>query len=142
MKIVDANVLIYAADTSSRYHIVAKRWLDQALAGGSPVGFDWLVLMAFLRITTKHSVSDTPYTPAFAVSIMDTWLSARSAHVLRPGPGHLDRVRDLLAATGDLGGNIVNDAHLAALALEHKATVVTFDSDFGRFPGVKWEQPR
>jgi len=142
MKLVDANVLVYAVDASSPYHGTAKRWLDHALAGGSPVGFDWLALVAFLRITTKHSVSDTPLSPAEATSIVENWLEARSAHVLSPGLRHAERIRDLVEAAGGSGGNLVNDAHLAALALEHKATIVTFDSDFGRFPGIKWEQPR
>ncbi len=82
-----------------------------------------------------------PLTSAEAMATVDAWLGARSAQVLHPGPQHARLLTELLEAVG-VAGNLVNDAHLAALALEHKAVVVSFDSDFERFPSVRWERPR
>lgn len=141
MKLVDANVLINAVNAEARHHRAAKRWLDDALSGSSPVGFAWLALVAFVRITTHPSLAAMPLALGEAMAQVEEWLDARSAHVLQPGPRHAELLGGLLRAVGT-AGNLTNDAHLAALALEHKATVVTFDSDFGRFPGVRWERPR
>jgi len=140
MRIVDLNVLLYAIDETSVHHRVAHGWLDRALTGAAPVGFAWLVLAGFVRLATHPSLSAAPHTVTTAMDIVDGWLGARTAQVLHPGPGHAALVRELLEAAGG-AGNLVNDAHLAALAREHKATVVSFDSDFGRFPGVRWERP-
>ncbi|MFT3872269.1 MAG: PIN domain-containing protein [Nocardioides sp.] len=140
MKIVDLNVLLYAVDETSIHHRAARGWLDRALTGGAPVGFAWLVLVGFIRLSTHPSLSAAPATVTTAMDIVDGWLGARTAQVLHPGPGHATLVRELLAAAG-AAGNLANDAHLAALAREHKATVVSFDSDFGRFLGVRWERP-
>jgi len=141
VKLVDVNVLIYARDETSPHHRDAKHWLDRALSGGTPVGFSWLALVGFVRLTTHPRVMATPLTAAEAMDTVGHWLSARSAHVLHPGPTHPQLMRDLLQAAG-AAGNLVNDAHLAALALEHKTSVVSFDDDFDRFPGVRWERPR
>jgi toxin-antitoxin system PIN domain toxin len=141
MKLVDVNVLVYARDEDSPHHRVAKHWLDQALSGTTPVGFPWLVLVGFVRLVTHSRVMASPLTPAAAMDTVDHWLGARSAHVLHPGPNHARIMRELLDAAG-AAGNLVNDAHLAALAAEHKATVVSFDDDFDHFPGVRWERPR
>jgi len=140
MKLVDLNVLLYVANTDAVHHSSAKRWLDGALAGLAPVGFPWLVLVGFVRIITNPRSAPTPYTVTEAMSSVDAWLGARSAQVLHPGPQHPRLFREMLEA-GGRGGDLVNDAHLAALALEHKASVVTFDSDFRRFPGVRVERP-
>lgn len=141
MKLVDTNVLVYARDSGSAHHRVAKRWLDQALSGSTPVGFSWLVLVGFVRLTTHPRVMAAPLTPDDAMDTVDRWLGARSAHVLHPGATHNALLREMLRAAGT-AGNLTNDAHLAALAEEYKATVVSFDSDFDEFPGVRWEKPR
>ena len=141
MKLVDVNVLVYARDTTSAHHHAAKRWLDHALSGATPVGFPWLVLVGFIRLVTSPRVMDSPLTAAEAMDTIDHWLDARSAQVVRPGPHHSRLIRELLLAAGT-AANLTNDAHLAALALEHKASVVSFDDDFDRFPGVRWERPR
>lgn len=140
MKIVDANVLLYAVDRDARHHGSAKQWLDQALTRQEPVGFAWIVLMAFLRISTSSRIYAHPLTDDQALDVLDQWLSRPSAVIVDPGIGHIATLRALLAHTG-AGGNLVNDAHIAALAIENRATVVTFDNDFGRFPSTQWEQP-
>ena len=141
MKLVDTDVLLYASNPDAEHHETTKRWLDTALAGGAPVGFAWLALAGFVRIVSNPRFFARPVSPARAMDQVDLWLGSRSASVLQPGARHPQLLRQLLEAVGS-GGNLVNDAHLAALALEHRATVVSFDTDFGRFPGVRWETPR
>lgn len=141
MKLPDANVLLYAVNSADPRHAEARGWLDAALAGQETVGFAWIVLLAFLRLATKVGLFPRPLDPEGAVARVRAWTAQPASVIVTPTPRHLDVVAGLLAATGT-GGNLVNDAHLAALALEHGATVVTYDSDFGRFSGVRWEPPR
>ncbi len=140
MKLVDTNVLLYAVNESASQHDIARRWMESALSGGAPVGFAWLALTGFVRIATHPSILPSPLSTDSAMDLVDAWLAPPSARVLQPGPQHAIFLRQMLAAN-DTGGNLVNDAHLAALAAEHRATVVTFDGDFARFPGVRWERP-
>lgn len=140
MRVVDANVLLYAVNADTQHHAPSRRWLDHALAGNDTVGFTWLALTAFLRITTKVGLFPQPLLPEQALHQVAAWLDAPGARVLEPTPQHIGVLGRLLGAVGT-GGNLVNDAHLAAIAVEHRAEVVTFDSDFGRFPGVRWCRP-
>ncbi|MHB1599404.1 MAG: TA system VapC family ribonuclease toxin [Acidimicrobiales bacterium] len=140
MKLVDANVLIYAVNEADPKHEQARRWLDGTLARGETVGFAWLVLLAFVRLTTKVGLFPSPLGTTEAVAVVRSWTSQPSAVVLEPTPRHLEVLASLLEVTGS-GANLVNDAHLAALAVEHGAAVVTFDNDFARFRGVTWEPP-
>jgi toxin-antitoxin system PIN domain toxin len=140
LKLVDANVLIYAVDEHAEHHQGAKRWLDAALSSSETVLLPWVSLLAFIRLVTHPSVFERPLDAEQALDVVDVWLSSPVAVVPESDPAHITRLRTLLAATGK-GGNLVNDAHLAALALQHRAVVITFDSDFGRFPGVAWEYP-
>lgn len=140
MKLVDTNVLLHAVNLSSPQHRVAKGWLDGALSGGAPVGFAWLALVGFVRIASHPAVFPQPLGSSDAMDRVDAWLATRSAAVLSPGGRHAQLFREMLGHAGG-GGNLTNDAHLAALAREHQATVVTFDSDFARFPGVRSERP-
>lgn len=138
---VDANVLIYAVNSDAYRHEASRRWLDEALSGASSVGLAWMPLLAFVRLITKPGLFATPLSVTDAMTQVDDWLAQPAAHLLAPGERHARILAELLRAVGT-GGNLVNDAHLAALAIEHRATVVSFDNDFGRFPGVRWEQPR
>lgn len=140
MKLVDANVLLYAVDRGAEHHRVAKEWLDAAIRGPETVLMPWVSLLAFVRLVTHPSVYEHPVPVATAFDVVDGWLAAPAVVAPEPDARHASRLRELLDATGR-GGNLVNDAHLAALALQHRASVVTFDSDFGRFPGVTWERP-
>ena len=140
MKIVDANVLIYAVNEDSPNHAQARSWLDDALQGAEPVGFAWSVLLAFLRLTTRSGLFPRPLGLDDAARVIEGWLSQPMAVVVEPTRRHLALLRGLLAGTGT-AANLVGDAHLAALALEHGATICSFDADFDRFPGVRWRRP-
>ena len=137
----DTNVLLAAVNRSSPQHIPARPWLEGALGGGAPVGFAWLALVGFIRISTRPMLLDPPLTVAQATGMVSEWLDRGSARVLHPGERHTELLARLLEHAGT-AGNLTNDAHLAALAIEHRATVVTFDTDFERFPGVRTERPR
>lgn len=140
MKVVDANVLLYAVNADSRHHEVSLRWLDGALRGADTVAFTWLATTAFVRISTKVGLFPTPLTSAEALDQVRLWLAAPGARVLEPTGQHLAVVERLLHQVGT-GGNLVNDAHLAAVAVEHRAEVVSWDADFGRFDEVRWRTP-
>jgi uncharacterized protein len=140
VKLVDANVLLYAVNEDAAHHRAAKRWLDDALAGGATVAWSWIVVLAFLRIATRPGIFPRPLPAATAVEIVRRWLGAPTSVVVEPGVQHLDVLVALLTDTGT-AGNLVSDAHLAALAIEHRATVVTFDRDFVRFARVEVERP-
>jgi toxin-antitoxin system PIN domain toxin len=140
MKIVDANVLLYAVDEAAAEHRTANAWLSHVLAGQETVAFAWVVLLAFLRVSTLRDFAGA-LTFAQAAEIAEAWLAAPAAVVVQPTPRHLDILRGLLHPLGS-GGNLVSDAHLAALAMEHNADVISFDRDFGRFGGLRWSIPK
>jgi toxin-antitoxin system PIN domain toxin len=138
--LVDANVLLYAVNKSSAQHETARRWLDTSLSGSDTMGFPWTVLLAFLRISTHPAVFPHLLTIEQAARVARAWLAQPAAVLVDPTRRHLDLVAGLLNATGT-AGNLVSDAHLAALAIEHEAVLVSFDTDFGRFDGLSWERP-
>lgn len=141
MRLVDANVLIYAVDRNAGHHGAARRWLDTALSGRETVLLPSLSALAFLRLTTHPRVFERPLTLRQALGVLEGWSSAPNVATPEPDAGHLRRLGELLEAAGGHGGNLVNDAHLAALAIQHRAIVMTFDSDFSRFGSVRWEVP-
>ena len=141
MKLVDANVLLYAVNEADPKHERSRGWLDGALSGSETIGFSWLVVLAFLRLATRAGLFPRPLPVDHALAVVRAWLSHPTSVVAEPTPRHLDVLGGLLQAVGS-GGNLVSDAHLAALALEHNATVVTYDTDFARFAGVHWEFPQ
>ena len=141
MQLVDANVLLYAVNEDAPKHLPARRWLDGALSGQETVAFTWIVLLAFLRLSTRAALFPQPLTPADATGIVERWLDQPAALVIQPTERHLSLLRGLLAESGT-AANLVNDAHLAVLALEHGAEIVTFDADFARFDGVRSHRPR
>lgn len=140
MKLVDANVLLYAVNQDAEHHERARRWLDDALSGRDTVAFAWVALLAFVRLVTKEGLFPHPLSLDGAMDRVDAWLAAPPAVVVEPTLEHPQVLRRLLRGIG-VGGNLVNDAHLAALAVEHRCTVVSFDHDFSRFDGVDWEMP-
>jgi uncharacterized protein len=139
VNLVDANVLLYAVNEDSQHHQAARSWLDHALRGATTVAWSWPVLLAFLRIATRPGIFPRPLPVPTALDIVRGWLAAPSSVVVDPTPHHLEILGTQLAESGS-GGNLVSDAHLAALAIEHRATVVTFDRDFERF-GVRTHRP-
>lgn len=140
MQLVDANVLLHAVNERSREHVTARDWLHEALDGSEAVAFAWTVTLAFLRISTHPAVFPSPLRLGQAADAVEQWLGSSAAVAVEPTSRHLPLLRGLLEAAGT-AGNLVGDAHLAALALEHGATVVTFDRDFARFDGVALRRP-
>jgi toxin-antitoxin system PIN domain toxin len=140
VKLVDTNVLLSGVNRAAPRHEESRRWLEAALSGNAPVGLAWLVLLGFLRISTRRGAFAEPLSVHQAVALMHEWLQRPAAHLLHPTRRHADLLGRLLEDVG-VGGDLTTDAHLAALAREHHATVVTYDSDFARFPGVRWERP-
>ena len=140
MKLVDANVLLYGANKSAQHHGEARDWLMGALSGDEPVGFSWAVVLAFVRLATRVGLFPRPLELMEAIDVVETWLAQPPAILVEARHGHLQVVARLLESAGSTGGNLVNDAHLAALAVQYRATVVSFDRDFERF-GVPWSIP-
>lgn len=140
MLLVDANVLLHAVNQRAREHGAARAWLAQVLAGGEAVAFAWTVILAFVRLATHPAVFPRPLTVEQAVQACETWLGAPPAVVVEPTRRHVALLSGLLQHSGT-AGNLAGDAHLAALALEHGATVVSFERDFARFEGVRCRRP-
>jgi toxin-antitoxin system PIN domain toxin len=138
--IVDANVLLYAVDSATTHHEPARIWLDASLGGTEAVGLAWIALLAFVRIGTNPSILPNPMSADDAMGQVERWLAAPSAVVPNPTARHASLLRGLLRDSGT-SGNLTTDAHLAALALEHGADIVSYDRDFRRFAGVKHRLP-
>jgi toxin-antitoxin system PIN domain toxin len=138
--LVDANLLVYAHDDSHPQHRAAHRWLEDQLNSSYRVGLPWPSVLAFLRLTTNPRISATPFTPQQAWSHVETWFSSPSAWVPQPGDAHARLLGGLLTDLS-LTGNLVPDAHLAVLAIEHGLTLCSADSDFARFPDLRWTNP-
>ncbi|HZT67047.1 MAG TPA: type II toxin-antitoxin system VapC family toxin [Acidimicrobiales bacterium] len=140
MRLVDANVLLYAVNEDAPRHRIAHDWLDEALGLPEPVGFAWVVLLAFLRLSTSPAVFTRPLSIGESFAVVRSWLERPAAMVVDPLPRHLAVLEGILAEMGTAAG-LVTDAHLAALAIEHRARVMSFDADFERFPGLVRELP-
>jgi hypothetical protein len=138
--LIDANILIYAVNKDAPQHARAKSWLEKALSGTEIIGIPWAVLLAFLRLTTRPGLFRDPLRIGTAFDLIDFWLEQTSVSIIHPGPRHGAIMRELLEPLGT-GGNLTSDAHLAALALEHRAELCSSDQDFQRFPGLKWRNP-
>ena len=138
--LVDANLLLYAVDKESPFHAAATAWLTTVLNGPSRVGLPWQVLGAFVRIVTHPRASEHPLTPLAAWKHVEDWLTCDVTWTPNPTNRHPD-VLGSLVATYQPRGNLVSDAQLAALALEHGLTIYSTDSDFARFREVRWIDP-
>jgi uncharacterized protein len=138
--LVDVNILIYASNVEAEQHAVAREWLDRQLSGSSRVGLPWASLLGFLRIATNRRVFRGPLTIATAWQQVSDWLSAEPVWVPQPTERHAQILSDLLALPG-MHSNLAQDAHLAALAIEHGLTMCSTDGDFARFPKLGWQNP-
>lgn len=138
--LIDANVLLYARDAESPFHQRAQGWLTERLNGPVRVGLPWASLVAFLRIATHPRAYERPLTPRDAREQVDAWLAAESSWVPKATPRHAD-VLGQLVERYDLRGNLISDAHLAALAIEHGLTLCSADTDFARFSELRWLDP-
>lgn len=140
MMLIDANLLLYAYDESSEFHSPAHSWLEQQFAGKDLKALSWQSITAFVRISTNPRAYISPFTIAEAVKIVSEWLDHETIVVLIPTNRHWQIFRDLLEQ-GQASGPLVMDAHLAALAIEHGATLCTTDRDFSRFSGLRIYNP-
>jgi toxin-antitoxin system PIN domain toxin len=140
MKIVDTNLLIYAYVPSLEQHAAAKRWLEETLTADESVGLAWVSVLGFVRVVTSPRIFRVPLLLDRAVAVVDEWFQQQSVEVVLPTPRHWSTLREMVTV-GQAGGNLATDAHLAALAIEHGATLYTTDRDFSRFPGVRVVNP-
>jgi uncharacterized protein len=138
--LVDANLLIYAHVGSFAQHERARAWLDAQLSGAGPVGMPWPSLLGFLRIVTNPRVFTRPAPIAAAWKQVQAWLDVEVAWIPQPTPRHRVVLGQLLKVAG-VQANLVPDAHLAALAIEHGLTLCSTDADFARFAGLRWSDP-
>jgi len=138
--LVDANLLLYAYHTRAEQHEKSRAWLEATLSGPELVRFAWHTLWTFLRIGTNPRVFERPFSTAEAEAVISSLLAQPGAGILDPGERHWEILRQLLHG-GQATGPLVMDAVLAAIALEHGATLCTTDRDFSRFPGLRWTNP-
>ena len=140
MILVDANLLIYAYDGSSPRNIPAREWLEETLSGDVPVCLGWQTVLAFLRITTDTPIFERPRLVADAVRIVNLWFHEPAVRLVQPTERHWSILSRLLP-NAQARGPLAMDAHLAALAIEHGATLCTSDRDFSRFSGLRVVDP-
>lgn len=140
MILPDTNLLVYAYNRRAREHEAAGKWLEAQFSGHQPIALTWPVLNGFLRVTTSARVLEEPISIQQGTEVVNQWLSWPGARIIRPGERHWTILQDLLLGV-NLGGNLVMDAHLAALAIEHDCELCSADTDFARFPGLRWSNP-
>jgi toxin-antitoxin system PIN domain toxin len=138
--LVDANLLLFAVHEASPFHTAARAWLTEQLNGARRVGLPWQSLAAFFRIATHPRAFERPLDPTTAWERVTDWLAAGPTWIPAAGPGHAEILGELIVRH-DIRGNLLPDAQLAALALEHGLTVASADTDFARFTEVRWENP-
>ncbi len=140
MILVDANLLLFAVDRKSPFHRTAAAWLETRLNSSSPVGIPWQSIGAFLRISTHPRASAAPLSADEAWTHVAAWLGCDVVWTPQPTERHAQVLAGLLGRYR-VAGNLVPDAMLAAIALEHGLTVCSADSDFALFTEVAWENP-
>jgi toxin-antitoxin system PIN domain toxin len=138
--LVDANILLYAEDAANPNHEPARLWWDDRLSGTDTVGLCWPVLSAFIRIGTNKAVFRNPLALEEAVKRVQSWIDQPCTRIITPTERHWIIFRELLER-GQASANLVSDAHLATLAIEYGCILYSTDSDFSRFPGLKWRNP-
>lgn len=140
MILVDANILLYAEDALSDHHRAARTWWDAQLSGTSPVALCWPVLTAFVRIATNPRLHKRPLTLIESCERLRSWFDQPCLCVIQPTDNHWPIFQRALISAKAIG-NLVSDAHLAALAIEHNCELCSTDTDFAKFPGLKWKNP-
>jgi toxin-antitoxin system PIN domain toxin len=140
MILLDSNLLLYAKFEDLPQHARAKVWVEEQLNGPARIGIPWQASLAFLRLATNARVFAQPLTIAAAWKQLMEWLDHPRVWIPEPTEDHASVLRDLLL-DANITGNLIADAHLAALSIEHGLTVCSADSDFARFPDVSWLNP-
>ena len=140
MILVDANLLIYAGIENQANHRAASAWLQAQIQLGHRIGMPWPCLLAFLRIATNSRIYASPATVEEAYSILESWLKLPMVWIPSPTARHEEILGQVLRQS-KAQGNLIYDAHLAALAIEHGLELCSADSDFARFQGLRWRNP-
>ena len=140
MKILDVNVLIYLSDPTDERHVRVRDYIERALKSSERLGIPWLSIVGFLRIVTRRIAGRSLVSRELAERFVAELLAHPSIEIVEPGPKHWSILREL-ALAGDVRGDLYPDAHLAALAVEHEAEILSSDSDFARFTRLKWTDP-
>lgn len=140
MILIDVNILVYATNSAASQHAAARDWLNRKLNDTDRVGLPWVSLLGFLRLATGARIFPRPLTMANAWKQVLQWLDCESVWIPLPTERHPGVFGKLLAQPG-VQGNLVPDAHLAALAIEHGLTLCSTDGDFARFSELKWLNP-
>ena len=139
MIVPDINLVVYAYNEDAPLHPAAKAWWERCLSGTGPVGLAWAVMLGFVRLMSNRRVLARPMSAGEAVERCTRWLRQPNVRIILPGPTHMDILAGLLA--GPMSPDLVTDAHLAALAIEHQAELHSNDGDFARFSGLVWRNP-
>ena len=140
MIVFDANVLLYAYNSRSEFHLPCRSFIEETLSGPDPAALCWQSILAFLRIGTNPRAFARPLSRTEATAIVSGWLTNPSVVLIEPGDrfwGILSKLID----TGQVSGPLMTDAALAALTIEHGATLCTTDRDFTRFPTLQTFDP-
>jgi len=138
--LLDVNILIYASDPISRQQASALSWLEALFGSSGRIGFPWPTIWAFLRITTDRRMSTRPRTMASAIERVREWIQQPEVEIVQPGSRHFEILQRIVLEC-EVTGPLMSDAVLAALAIEHGATLASTDRDFSRFPSLKWVNP-
>lgn len=140
MKLIDTNLLVYAYVPALEQHPAARRWFEKTISEDEAVGLAWVSVLGFLRVVTNPRIFRVPLRVDRAVAVVDEWLEQQAVEIVLPTPRHWSTLRGLLVE-GQAGGALTTDAHIAALSIEHGATVYTTDRDFMRFSNVRAVNP-
>jgi uncharacterized protein len=140
MVVPDINLLVFAYNEAAPRHGAARTWWEGLMTGREPVGVPWAVVLGFVRLVTHPAVLEDPLPPRGAIERVRRWFTREHVLVLDPGPKHLQILETLFEATG-VAAHLTTDTHLAALAIEHQCELHSNDTDFARFPGLRWHDP-
>ena len=140
MILPDVSILVHAYNSGSLHHDAARAWWEETLTLPRPIGLPWVSILGFVRIGTNRGILKNPLFPMEAAAHVRRWLAAPGVQILTPGEMHSEILFGLLESVGT-AGDLTTDAHLAARAIEYQAEVASTDTDFARFPGLRWFNP-
>jgi toxin-antitoxin system PIN domain toxin len=138
--IPDVNILVYAYNKDAKQHKKAKEWWERVLSEPQPIGLPWVTILGFIRISTQRRIIENPMFPRRAIEHVRSWLQLPNVQLIAPGDQHGEILFRLIDEVGT-AGDLTTDAHLAALAIEHRAQLISTDADFASFRGLRWFNP-
>jgi len=140
MKVLDLNILLYLVNRDASQHDSVRQWWENCINSGEPIGLCWIVILGFVRLSTRASIFVSPFTRSQAIEKVETWLALPNIRLVTETENHWQLLKELLSEAA-AGPNVTTDAHLAALAIGYGASLVSCDADFVRFKRVRWEDP-